>query len=156
MSSTLETRQKFAAHISANWGKFMTEAATTGNLDNLKSLFHEREVYVVLQGGDGEETEFMIGTDPTICHMTWEEFGEHAFADLKTQDYKLTQSSMLGLLGNRMILEAGRINNQDECYMAATSLIEFDEEGKVIGFEAFCDINAESLTAAAQDSKDAA
>lgn len=147
--SNFEERKKFAKHISDHWGKYMTEAATTGKLDNFKSLFHEKEVYVVLQGQDGQEAEFMIGTDPNTCIMTWEDFSEHAFADLKIQDYKLTQSSMLGLLGNRMILEAGRINNDGECYLAATSLIEFNDEGKIVGFEAFSDIDTDSVLVAA-------
>lgn len=156
MPATFEQRKKFAIHIAENWGKFMTEAATTGSMDNLKSLFHEREVYVVLQGADGQEAEFMIGTDPEICIMTWEDFKEHAFKDLESQDYKASQSAFLGLLGNRMILETVRLNSKDECYMAATSLIEFDDEGKVIGFEAFSDVNAAALMGAASDAKDKA
>ena len=153
--STFEQQKQYAQNISKHWGKYMTEAATTGTMDNLKSLFHEREVYVVLQGQDGKVAEFMIGVNPETCVMSWEDFQEHAFADLKSQDYKLTQSSMLGLLGNRMILETGRINSKDECYMVATSVIEFDDDGKIIGFEAFSDIGVDSLVEAATDAKSA-
>lgn len=63
-----------------------------------------------------------------------------AFKDLEAQGYEETTSNCLGILGNRLILETGRINKAGELYLTATSLVEFNDDGKVVGFEAFTEI----------------
>lgn len=151
MSSTFEQQKKHAHHISDNWGKFLTEAIGTGNWENFRSLFHEHKVHVGFQGADGQEIKLVIGTDPDI--MSWETFQENSPKDFERQDYKLTRSSLLGLLGNRMNMQFERFNSKDECYMVGTILIEFDDEGKIIGFEAFSDIKAESVICAAAEAR---
>ena len=56
---------------------------------------------------------------------------------MEAQKYDCTTSNCLGVLGNRMILETGRMNTDGELYMMASSLVEFREDGKIIGLEAF-------------------
>jgi hypothetical protein len=130
------TNAKFAADITANWAKYMTEAAKGGDFEPFKSLFAEH-VYVVLQNSEGDEVEFSIGHDAELSTMTWEDFAASAFNGLEEQQYDKTISECLGVLGNRMILETGRLNTSGELYLTATSLVEFNGEGKVIGFESF-------------------
>jgi hypothetical protein len=59
---------------------------------------------------------------------------------LEVQQYDETTTNCLGVLGNRMILESGRINKSGELYLTATSVVEFNDEGKVVGFESFNEI----------------
>jgi hypothetical protein len=130
------TNAKFAAEITEKWATYMTEAAKGGDLEPFKSLFAE-SVYVILQSSEGGELEFSIGSDPELATMTWEEFAANAFKDLEAQKYDKTISECLGVLGNRMILETGRLNTDGDLYLTATSLVEFNSDGKVIGFESF-------------------
>jgi hypothetical protein len=149
-----EHNRKNALAIAKNWGPYFTEAAKGGLLDNFKSMFcPDSPTYVVLQNKDGEEAEFSIGNDPDTAIMTSEDFAEHAFRDLEAQKYEKTESAMLGLLGSRMILETGRVNKAGEFYLVATLLVEFNPEGKIIGFEAFSDVSAdETFAAVAEES----
>lgn len=130
------TNSQFAADIAAKWATYMTEAAKGGSLEPFKSLFAET-VYVILQSSEGTEVEFSIGTDSDLATMTWEDFASTAFQNLEEQKYDKTISECLGVLGNRMILETGRLNTDGELYLTATSLVEFNSDGKVIGFESF-------------------
>mmetsp|Transcript_8687 Transcript_8687/g.13848 ORF Transcript_8687/g.13848 Transcript_8687/m.13848 type:complete len:148 (-) Transcript_8687:896-1339(-) len=131
-----EQNRQFAVDIAVNWAKELTAAAKGGPLEPFKNMFAD-QCYVILQGADGGELEFTIGDDPDSCSMTWEQFAENSFKDLEAQNYDCTTTDCLGVLGNRMILEAGRLNKKGELYMTATSLVEFNEDGKIIGFEAF-------------------
>jgi hypothetical protein len=150
---TFAHNKKHAQAIADNWGPYFTEAATGGSLDNFKGLFSEDDpVYVVLQNKDGVEAEFSIG-DQEDSDMTWKDFMSVAFIDLEVQNYVKTESLSLGLLGNRTILEVGRINTDGECYLTATSLIEFNPEGKIIGFEAFSDLKADEIFAAGKETE---
>lgn len=127
---------EIAADIAAKWATHMTSAAKGGDLGPFKALFAD-QVYVILQNSEGDEVEFSIGVDPDVASMTWEQFAETAFNNLEEQKYECTKSACLGVLGNRMILETGRINTDGELYLSATSLVEFNSDGKVIGFESF-------------------
>jgi uncharacterized protein YuzE len=144
-----ERNREMAVDIATNWAKNMTTAATGGPLDPLKGMFAD-VCYIVLQNGEGEEVEFTLG-DSADCTMTWDQFTEVAFKDLEAQQYDCTTSNCLGVLGNRMILETGRLNKDGELYMTATSLLEFDDEGKVIGFESFNDVDVDGAVKAAAD-----
>lgn len=150
---TFAHKKKHAQVIADSWGPYLTEAATGGSLDNFKGLFSEDDpVYVVLQNEDGVEAEFTIG-DQEDSDMTWQDFMSVAFQDMEAQNYVKTESLSLGLLGNRMILEVGRINTDGECYLTATSLIEFNADGKIIGFEAFSDLKADEVFAAGKETE---
>lgn len=151
---TFAHNKKHAQAIADNWGPYFTEAAAGGSLDNFKGLFSEDDsVYVVLQNKDGVEAEFSIG-DQEDSDMTWKDFMSVAFIDLEAQNYVKTESLSLGLLGNRTILEVGRINTDGECYLTATSLIEFNAaNGKIIGFEAFSDLKADEIFAAGKETE---
>jgi uncharacterized protein YuzE len=127
---------EMAADIAVAYAKNMTTAANGGSLEPLKAMFGD-VCYIGLQNAEGQEVEFTLGENKDDCTMTWDEFTEAAFADLEAQNYDCTTSNCLGVLGNRMILETGRLNKEGSLYMTATSLVEFNEEGKVIGFESF-------------------
>jgi hypothetical protein len=51
----------------------------------------------------------------------------------------------LGVLGDHMILETGRFNKAGEIYVTAYSLLTLNEAGKIVGLEAFSDVQAASL-----------
>jgi hypothetical protein len=107
-----KTNVEFAAEIAKGWAKNMTTAANGGPLDPLKDMFGD-VCYIVLQNSDGKEVEFTLG-DGSECTMAWDQFTDAAFRDLETQRYSSTTSNCLGVLGNRMILETGRLNKDGE------------------------------------------
>jgi uncharacterized protein YuzE len=109
------------------------------------------QCYVVLQSEDGGELEFSLGDDPD-CSMSWEQFAESSLKDLEQQKYDCTTTNCLGVLGNRMILETGRLNTDGELYMTATSLVEFNDDGKIIGFESFNAVDLPSVLSEASSS----
>jgi uncharacterized protein YuzE len=129
------TNVEISVDIAIAWAKNMTSAANGGPLDPLKDMFSD-VCYIVLQSADGKEVEFTLG-DSSDCTMGWDQFTDAAFKDLEEQRYDCTTSNCLGVLGNRMILETGRLNKDGELYTTAVSLLEFNDEGKVIGFESF-------------------
>ncbi|KAL3912653.1 MAG: hypothetical protein SGARI_001045 [Bacillariaceae sp.] len=132
-----------AARIAVDYAKHLTTAAKGGSLEPFKELFAD-PCYVVLQDAEGQEVEFTLG-ETEGCSMTWEQFTEAAFKDLEVQKYDYTTSNCLGVLGNRMILEVGRTNTDGELYMMASSLVEFNNDGKIIGYEAFNAVDVDSV-----------
>ncbi|KAG7371318.1 hypothetical protein IV203_019888 [Nitzschia inconspicua] len=144
-----ERNLELARGIALNWAKNMTIAANGGPLESLKSMFAD-VCYIVLQNSEGREVEFTLG-DSVDCTMTWDQFTKFAFADLESQNYDCTTSSCLGVLGNKMILETGRLNKDGELYMVATSLLEFDEDGNVMGFESFNPLDIDGAVEAVTD-----
>lgn len=77
--------------------------------------------------------------------MTFEEFQEVSKRDLLEQEYLRTESECLGILGDRMILEAARVNKAGEIYMETFSLVTCNKDGKIIMLEAFSDLRVASL-----------
>jgi uncharacterized protein YuzE len=126
---------EIAAEIAKSYAKNITSAANGGPLDPFKDMFGD-VCFVVLQSSDGKEVEFTLG-DSSDCTMSWDQFTDAAFKDMEEQGYASTTTNCLGVLGNRMILETGRLNKDGELYTTAVSLLEFNDEGKVIGFESF-------------------
>ena len=47
-----------------------------------------------------------------------------------------------------MILETGRINKSGELYLTATSIVEFNDDGLVVGFESFNELSDSAVEAA--------
>jgi uncharacterized protein YuzE len=144
-----EKNDEIAARIAVDYAKHLTTAAKGGSLDPFKDLFAET-CYVVLQDAEGQEVEFTLG-DGDDCTMTWDQFTDAAFKDLEAQKYDCTTSNCLGVLGNRMIMETGRMNTDGELYLMATSLVEFREDGKVIGIEAFNAVDIDSVIEAVKE-----
>ena len=139
----------FAQEVGEKWGKALTAAMTTGDMTEFKALFISDEaVGVVIQSAEGTEIVLTIG-DVEGATLSWEEFKETFMKDLEEQGYLKTESQCLGVLGDRMILEAGRFNKAGEEYMSAYSLLTLNEEGKVTMFESFSDANAPGLVHAA-------
>jgi hypothetical protein len=137
---------EIAVEIATAYAESITSAAKGGPLDPLKGMFGD-VCYVVLQSADGQEVEFTLG-DSSDCTMSWDQFTDVAFKDLEEQRYDCTTASCLGVLGNRMIMETARLNKDGEMYTTATSLLEFNDEGKVIGFESFNSVDMEGAVQA--------
>ena len=115
------------------------------------SLFIKDEpVSVVLQDEEGGEVHFTVGTqeDATI---SWAELIDMSSKDLKEQDYLKSESECLGVLGDRMMMETGRLNKAGEVYLEAFSLLTLDEEGLITMVEAFSDVHSGTLVGAAAD-----
>ena len=142
---------KISAQIAVDYAKHLTAAAKGGSLEPFKALFADT-CYVVLQDSEGQEVEFSLG-EGDDCNMTWDQFIEAAFKDLEAQKYDYTTSDCLGVLGNRMILETGRMNTDGELYMMASALVEFREDGKVVGWESFNAVDVDSAIAAVEKTK---
>mmetsp|Transcript_43440 Transcript_43440/g.105283 ORF Transcript_43440/g.105283 Transcript_43440/m.105283 type:complete len:151 (+) Transcript_43440:99-551(+) len=137
---------EYAKKIATEWAEKMTSAGKGGPIEPLKALFSP-VVYVVLQSSDGGEVEFTLG-DEGETTMTWDQFAESAFKDLEAQQYEETTSNCLGVLGNRLILETGRINKSGELYLTATSIVEFNDDGLIVGFESFNEVSDSTVEAA--------
>jgi len=117
------------------------------------SLFVADEpVAVVLQDAGGGEVCFTLG-DLEGCNLSFEEFQKLSAADLAQQDYLRTEAECLGVLGDRMMMEAGRVNKAGEIYQEMFSLVTLNEQGKITMFEAFTDANAAGLLEAVAASK---
>lgn len=144
-----------AQEIAKQWGPALTKAFTENDLSAFQILFDDsRPVEVVLQNSEGEEAGFLIGSKETSENVTlsWEEFHEATIKDLQEQDYLKSESQCLGVLGNRLILETGRFNNNGDVYLESYSLITFNLlDGKIVAVEAFTDPNVDSLFEAAID-----
>lgn len=141
-----QTNVEIAAEIAKAYAINVTSAGNGGPLDPLKDMFGE-VCYIILQNADGQEVEFTLG-DTSDCTMSWDQFTDAAFKDLEAQGYASTTSNCLGVLGNRMILETGRLNKDGELYTTATALLEFNGEGKVIGFESFNAVDIDGVVQA--------
>lgn len=139
----------FAQELGEKWGHALTVAMTTGDMTEFKALFVSDEaVVVVIQSAEGAEIMMTIG-DVEEATMSWEEFRESSVKDLEEQGYLKTESQCLGVLGDRMLLEAGRFNKAGEEYMTSYSLLTLNEEGKITMFESFTEPNVPSLMIAA-------
>ena len=114
------------------------------------SLFVADEpVSVILQNSEGAEVHFTVG-DVEDATMTWQEFRDTSTQDLAAQNYLKTESECLGVLGDRMILETGRVNKDGEVYQEVFSLVTLNANGKITMLEAFSDINAAALLASVE------
>ena len=144
-----------AQEIAKQWGPALTKAFTENDLSSFQRLFDaSRPVEVVLQNSVGEEAEFLIGSKEVSEEVTlsWEEFHQATIKDLQEQNYMKSEAQCLGVLGNRMILETGRFNNDGDVYLESYSLITFNlPDGKIVAVEAFTDPNVDSLFDAATD-----
>ena len=148
---TITENHKSAQSIAENWGQFLTQASKDGDITAFKEMFVSGPVDVVLQNEDGQEVKFFIGDTEENCDMTWDEFAQTALRDLQMQDYDRSESTCLGVLGKRMILELLRYNKNGEVYLTATSLVEFNDEGKILGYEAFSDVGVSGVVEAVQE-----
>lgn len=146
------------AEICQAWGTNLTKTLKAGadNVDafnDYKNLFDLSEpVYVVLQSESGDEVTFTISDDPQAdATITWDEFRTSTTIDLKEQNYLKTEAQCLGVLGDRLILEAGRFNTDGEVYVETYSLLTLNDDGKIIMVEAFTDPQTSSLTSTVSD-----
>ena len=140
---------KKGKEIGELWGPALTKAITEDDISAFKALFvSDKLVEVVLQNAEGEEVDTTIG-DSGDASLTWEDFKKLSKQDLEAQNYLKTESQCLGVLGDRLILEAARFNKGGEIYLESYSILTLNEEGKVIMFEAFTDPAAAHLTSAA-------
>ena len=115
------------------------------------SLFVDTEpVAVVLQNDEGNEVDFTIG-DQEDATLSWKEFHETSTKDLATQDYLKTEAECLGVLGDRFIMQTGRINKAGEVYLEAFLLATLNEAGKITMLESFSNVAASSLVGAASE-----
>lgn len=134
-----------ANKIADYWGPAVTKIIKDKDMAPLVSLCAP-SVAVVLQTSTGDEATFTIGGEGAI---DWAEFADLTSKDMEEQDYKQTESASMGILGNRMILEAGRINSKDELYMNTCMVLTLDKSGKITKLEAFADSVAPSVLDAA-------
>lgn len=137
-----------AGEIALKWGPAFTKLVMDKDDSDFLNMFDKAEaVAVVLQTADGTEAAFSIG-DVEGADLTWAEFNEQSTKDLEAQNYVKTVAECLGVLGDRLILETGRINKDGEIYTSSYSLLTMNEAGKIIMFEAFTDIQGAGLIAA--------
>jgi hypothetical protein len=134
-----------ANKIADSWGPAVTKIIKDKDMEPLLSLCAP-SVAVVLQTSTGDEASFTIGGEGAI---DWSEFADLTSKDMEKEDYKQTESASMGVLGNRMILEVGRINSKDELYMNACMVLTLDKSGKITTLEAFADSVAPSVLDAA-------
>uniref|UniRef100_A0A7S3DST8 SnoaL-like domain-containing protein n=1 Tax=Entomoneis paludosa TaxID=265537 RepID=A0A7S3DST8_9STRA len=138
---------KFLA-IAEAYGPAMTKAMTEGDISDLKSLFVEEPVSVVLQTAEGEELGFTIGDaaaeDGGEVTMSWTEFQTLCAKDLASQDYQKSVSDCCGVLGDRFILETARLNQEGVAYLVAFYVVTC-KDGKISMMEAFSFVDASSL-----------
>jgi hypothetical protein len=114
------------------------------------SLFVSDEVVsVVLQNSEGQELHFTVG-DQDDATLSWADFQTTVCKDLEEQKYSKSVSECLGVLGDRFIMEVGRINEDGDVYMEAFSLVTINSDGKIIMIEGFSDVNAEGLVHAVE------
>lgn len=138
-----------ASHVSNTTDKRLH----TCSLPNSYRLFVSNEsVSVVLQNAAGGEVHFTVG-DQEGATLTWAEFHNTCQKDAKSQNYAKSVAECLGVLGDRFIMEVGRINQTGEVYMEAFSLVTLTPEGKISMLEAFSDVNASGLLQAAQETE---
>lgn len=109
----------------------------------------DEAVSVVIQNSEGEEMHFTVG-DQEDATLSWADFQTTVCKDLDEQKYAKSVSECLGVLGDRFIMEVGRINEAGEVYMEGFSLVTINAEGKIIMIEGFTDVNAEGLVQAVE------
>lgn len=109
----------------------------------------EESVSVVLQNDKGEEVHFTVGAQED-ADMSWDEFQESSKKDFESQDFLKTESDCLGVLGDRMLMQIGRINQAGEVYMEAFFLVTLNDAGKITMLESFSNVNASNLMDAAK------
>lgn len=130
--------------------KNLTKAIADRDVSCFRELFVKDEpVYIVMQTSEGDEAAFTVADDPEAGTLSWADFLESAAKDLESQNYAKTEAQCLGILGDRMIMEAGRFNKDGVVYLESYSLVTLDEEGKITMFEAFTDPQASNLLSAA-------
>ena len=105
-----------------------------------------------MQNTAGQEVHFTVG-DQDDASLTWSEFHTASTKDAKEQDYAKSVAECLGVLGDRFIMEVGRINQAGDVYMEAFLLVTLTPEGKISMLEAFSEVNASGLLEAAQGSE---
>jgi hypothetical protein len=155
--SSSELRKQQASYIAEQWGPTLTKAFHEGDVSEFRSLFaYQEPVVVVLQDASGNEAVCKIvdsrdaseepaeGED-TVTSLTWEEFRAASASDLESQNFFKTEAQCLGVLGDRLILEAGRFNRDGIVYLESYSLLTFNHEGKVTMVETFTDPQVASL-----------
>jgi hypothetical protein len=134
-----------ANKIADAWGPAITKMGKDKDVESLKALC-EATVELVLQTSDGSTAAFTIGDGASV---EWQDFAGLSGKDLEAEDYKETEAASMGILGNRMILETGRINQKEELYMNAVSIITISANGKVAKLESFADSLVPSVLDAA-------
>ena len=137
-----------SSEVAEQWGPARTKAFIDGDMTSFKSLFADKPIIVVLQNEEGSEAEFTIG-DGDEATLSWQDFHESTSKDLAAQNYLKSESSCLGVLGDRVLLEVCRYNKEGEVYLESYSLLTLDEDGKVSAIESFTDPQVGSLMAAA-------
>eukprot|EP00545_Synedropsis_sp_CCMP1620_P012898 CAMPEP_0119011978 /NCGR_PEP_ID=MMETSP1176-20130426/6002_1 /TAXON_ID=265551 /ORGANISM="Synedropsis recta cf, Strain CCMP1620" /LENGTH=150 /DNA_ID=CAMNT_0006964867 /DNA_START=74 /DNA_END=526 /DNA_ORIENTATION=+ len=139
-----------ADEIAAKWGPALTKFAKGEGEEDFKSMWVKDIIPFVIDK-DGTEATIAIGEegDEPIT-MTWSVFQELLAKEHSSADFSKTEAECLGVLGNRMILEVSRFNNNDEVYMNAVSILTLTEDGLIAKTEAFGDQEAESITDTAQ------
>lgn len=143
--------------IAAAYGPAVTKAMKEGDVSDLKNLCVEHApVEVAMQNAQGQEIIFTIFDgeltgDSEAANLTWAQFQSSLSVDLQQQDYDRTISECGGVLADRMILNAARINSKDEMYAEANYVVTLDaESGKIAILEAFADLNVTNLLQAVE------
>jgi hypothetical protein len=103
-----------------------------------------------LQNAKGQEVHVTIGAQDD-ADMSWKEFHETTTKDLESQNFLKTESECLGVLGDRMMMQTGRLNKAGEVYMEAFLLLTLNDAGKITMLESFSNVNASSLMSAAME-----
>jgi hypothetical protein len=132
------------------WGPAITKLSKEEDASALKALC--ADVVEIILPTYQEAISVTVGDEEegdNASTFTWNELLGLLNKDIGVHDYQRTESACLGVLGNRMILEAGRINSKDEMYMNVVSLITMNDDGKLIRFEAFADSASPALFDAA-------
>ena len=139
-----------ANSVADAWGPAISKSTNEGDPSGIKALCAD-VVEVVLQSNK-EPICVTVGDlegGENAATFSWSELLGLTTKDMAAQNYKSTESACLGVLGNRMILESGRINKEDEMYMNVVSLVTLNNDGKITRFEAFADSASPALFDAA-------
>ena len=129
------------------WGPAVTKLITDKDSSAVEALCAD-SVELVLGTSSQDVVSLTIGKADSCATVQWNELTELIVQDAQ-DDYKATESASLGFLGRQMILEAGRINQNDELYVTTTALVTLGSDGKIVKYESFADSMAPSLLDAA-------
>lgn len=131
--------------VAEKWGPALTKCIREGDVADFRDLFIADEpVVVVVQNSAGDEIHSTIG-DAEGAEVSWGEFDELIKSDLQEQNFLRAESQCLGKLGDRILLEGGRFNENGELYHESYSLLTLNENGKITMVEIFTDLNAQNL-----------
>mmetsp|Transcript_38839 Transcript_38839/g.57755 ORF Transcript_38839/g.57755 Transcript_38839/m.57755 type:complete len:152 (-) Transcript_38839:82-537(-) len=142
-----------ADSIAEKWGPAVTKLAKGEGMDDFKALCAPGIIPWVIPKGESTAV-LTVGDEPSTPEvpvtMTWSLFQESVQKDMVSANYAHSEAACMGVLGNRIILEIGRYNKDDELYMNAVSVLTVNPDGLIEKVESFGDPKMENTAGQAE------